>query len=86
MHTGSTAPELSAWVAERVAPYKRVRAVRFADALPRTPAGKLLRRLIVAADRAVAVGGAAAEDDRLVIEMGGGTARGAGRAGAHAAR
>jgi acyl-CoA synthetase (AMP-forming)/AMP-acid ligase II len=38
--------ELMAWVAERVAPYKRIRAVRFADALPRTPAGKVLRRLI----------------------------------------
>jgi acyl-coenzyme A synthetase/AMP-(fatty) acid ligase len=37
-----------AWVAERVAPYKRIRAVRFTDALPRTPAGKLLRRLIAA--------------------------------------
>jgi len=78
--------ELMAWVAERVAPYKRVRAVRFTDGLPRTPAGKLLRRLIVAADRAAAVGGPAADDDRLVIEVGGGAARGAGRAGAHAAR
>jgi acyl-CoA synthetase (AMP-forming)/AMP-acid ligase II len=40
--------ELMEWVAERVAPYKRIRDVRFADALPRTPAGKLLRRLIAA--------------------------------------
>jgi acyl-CoA synthetase (AMP-forming)/AMP-acid ligase II len=78
--------ELMAWVAQRVAPYKRVRAVRFTDALPRTPAGKPLRRLIVAADRAVAAGGPALDDDRLVIEVGGGAARGAGRAGAHAAR
>jgi acyl-coenzyme A synthetase/AMP-(fatty) acid ligase len=37
---------LLAWVAERVAPYKRLRAVRFADALPRIPAGKLLRALV----------------------------------------
>ena len=37
---------LMAWVAERVAPYKRVRAVRFVDAIPRTPAGKILRRLL----------------------------------------
>jgi acyl-CoA synthetase (AMP-forming)/AMP-acid ligase II len=42
---------LLAWVAERVAPYKRLRAVRFADALPRTPAGKLLRRALVERDR-----------------------------------
>jgi acyl-CoA synthetase (AMP-forming)/AMP-acid ligase II len=37
---------LMAWLAERVAPYKRVRAVRFVDAIPRTPAGKILRRLL----------------------------------------
>jgi acyl-CoA synthetase (AMP-forming)/AMP-acid ligase II len=78
--------ELMAWVADRVAPYKRIRAVRFADAIPRTPSGKLLRRLLVAADQAMAVGGPAADDDRLVIDVGGGAARGAGRAGAHAAR
>jgi acyl-CoA synthetase (AMP-forming)/AMP-acid ligase II len=38
--------ELLAWVAERVAPYKRVRSVRFVEAIPRTPAGKTLRRLV----------------------------------------
>jgi acyl-CoA synthetase (AMP-forming)/AMP-acid ligase II len=36
--------ELMAWVGERVAPYKRIREVRFVDAIPRTPAGKILRR------------------------------------------
>jgi acyl-CoA synthetase (AMP-forming)/AMP-acid ligase II len=35
---------LMAWVAERVAPYKRIREVRCVDAIPRTPAGKILRR------------------------------------------
>jgi acyl-CoA synthetase (AMP-forming)/AMP-acid ligase II len=40
------ADELMAWVAERVAPHKRLRGVRFADAIPRTPAGKILRRLL----------------------------------------
>jgi acyl-CoA synthetase (AMP-forming)/AMP-acid ligase II len=43
--------ELLAWVAERVAPYKRLRAVRFADAIPRTPSGKLLRRALADRDR-----------------------------------
>jgi acyl-CoA synthetase (AMP-forming)/AMP-acid ligase II len=43
--------ELLAWVAGRVAPYKRLRAVRFADAIPRTPSGKLLRRALGDADR-----------------------------------
>jgi acyl-CoA synthetase (AMP-forming)/AMP-acid ligase II len=38
------ADELIAFVAERVAPHKRIRAVRFVDAVPRTPAGKILRR------------------------------------------
>jgi acyl-CoA synthetase (AMP-forming)/AMP-acid ligase II len=43
--------ELMAWAAARVAPHKRIRAVRFADALPRTPSGKLLRRVLVDQDR-----------------------------------
>jgi acyl-CoA synthetase (AMP-forming)/AMP-acid ligase II len=38
--------ELSAFVAERVTPYKRLRAIRFAESLPRTPSGKLLRRAL----------------------------------------
>jgi acyl-CoA synthetase (AMP-forming)/AMP-acid ligase II len=37
---------LMAWVAERVAPYKRLHGVEFVERLPRTPAGKLLRRLL----------------------------------------
>jgi acyl-CoA synthetase (AMP-forming)/AMP-acid ligase II len=37
---------IMAWVAERVAPHKRLRAVRFVDEIPRTPTGKLLRRLL----------------------------------------
>jgi acyl-CoA synthetase (AMP-forming)/AMP-acid ligase II len=37
---------LMAWVAERVSPYKRLHDVRFVDALPRTPAGKILRRAL----------------------------------------
>jgi acyl-CoA synthetase (AMP-forming)/AMP-acid ligase II len=37
---------LMAWVAERVSPYKRLHDVRFVDALPRTPAGKVRRRAL----------------------------------------
>jgi acyl-CoA synthetase (AMP-forming)/AMP-acid ligase II len=37
---------LMAWVAERVAPYKRIRAVEVLDAIPRSPSGKILRRLL----------------------------------------
>ena len=43
------AAELSAqdvldYVAERVAPYKRVRAVTFVDAIPKSASGKILRK------------------------------------------
>jgi acyl-CoA synthetase (AMP-forming)/AMP-acid ligase II len=40
---------LMAWVAERVAPYKRIRAVELVDELPKSPSGKILRRFL--ADR-----------------------------------
>jgi acyl-coenzyme A synthetase/AMP-(fatty) acid ligase len=38
-------------VAERVAPHKRIRAVRFVEAIPKTPSGKVLRRILVERDR-----------------------------------
>ena len=47
-----SAAELEAWVADRVAPYKRLRGVRFVDQVPRSPTGKLLRRVLVEAERA----------------------------------
>jgi acyl-coenzyme A synthetase/AMP-(fatty) acid ligase len=33
-------------VAERVAPYKRIRAVEVVPDIPRSPSGKILRRLL----------------------------------------
>ena len=48
----ATAEELLAYVAERVAPFKRLRAVRLVDSVPRSPAGKLLRRVLVEAELA----------------------------------
>ncbi len=45
---------LMAWVAERVAPHKRIRAVRFVEAIPKTPSGKILRRMLVEQDRQTA--------------------------------
>jgi acyl-CoA synthetase (AMP-forming)/AMP-acid ligase II len=44
--------ELLAFVAERVAPYKRVRRLELADSIPRSPTGKILRRLLVERERA----------------------------------
>ncbi|HEX5622459.1 MAG TPA: AMP-binding protein [Solirubrobacteraceae bacterium] len=41
---GVDADALMAFVADRVAPHKRIREVRFVEAIPRTPAGKILRR------------------------------------------
>ncbi|MFD9430468.1 4-coumarate--CoA ligase family protein [Streptomyces sp. NPDC060002] len=41
---GLSEGEIAMYVAERVAPYKRVRAVTFIDAVPRAASGKILRR------------------------------------------
>jgi acyl-CoA synthetase (AMP-forming)/AMP-acid ligase II len=49
------ADELMAWMAERVAPYKRVRRVEFVAQIPKSPAGKILRRLLVNRERVCAV-------------------------------
>jgi acyl-CoA synthetase (AMP-forming)/AMP-acid ligase II len=38
--------ELIAYVAERVAPYKRIREVEFVDEVPKSASGKILRRLL----------------------------------------
>ncbi|HEX2181518.1 MAG TPA: AMP-binding protein [Rubrobacteraceae bacterium] len=49
-----SADELRAFVAERVAPHKRIHAVRFVEAIPKTPTGKVLRRVIAEQDRQTA--------------------------------
>jgi len=41
-------------VAERVAPYKKIRAVEFIDAIPKSPSGKILRRMLKEREHAVA--------------------------------
>jgi acyl-coenzyme A synthetase/AMP-(fatty) acid ligase len=41
-----TAAGLMGYVAERVAPYKRVTEVEFTDTIPVSPSGKILRRLL----------------------------------------
>ena len=53
-----TAEELMRFVAERVAPHKKVRAVEFVDQIPKSPTGKILRRLLRerARARSVSVG------------------------------
>ncbi|MBD0707245.1 MULTISPECIES: AMP-binding protein [unclassified Streptomyces] len=41
---GLTAEDLMAYVAARVSPYKKIRAVAFVDGVPRAASGKILRR------------------------------------------
>ncbi|GGM71859.1 AMP-binding protein [Dactylosporangium sucinum] len=52
LHGPASAEELLAYVAERVAPFKRLAAVRVAGSVPRSPTGKVLRRVLAAAERA----------------------------------
>jgi len=44
--------ELIGYVAERVAPYKRLRFVEFVAEIPRSPSGKILRRVLLERERA----------------------------------
>jgi acyl-CoA synthetase (AMP-forming)/AMP-acid ligase II len=48
----ATAEEIMAFVAERVAPYKRLRALDFVDEIPKSPSGKILRRVLNERERA----------------------------------
>ena len=43
---GVEGEELIAYVAERVAPYKRIREVEFVDEVPKSASGKILRRVL----------------------------------------
>ena len=43
--------ELMDWVAERVAPHKKVRLVEFVDEIPKSASGKILRRVLVEKER-----------------------------------
>lgn len=43
------------FVAERVAPFKRIRHVEFVDKIPKSPSGKILRRVLVEMEKAKTV-------------------------------
>jgi acyl-CoA synthetase (AMP-forming)/AMP-acid ligase II len=47
-----TADGVIEFIAPRVAYYKRIRHVEFIDAIPKSPSGKILRRILVARERA----------------------------------
>jgi acyl-CoA synthetase (AMP-forming)/AMP-acid ligase II len=57
LKAAATPEELMGFVAARVAPYKKVRKLVVVDAIPKSPAGKLLRRVLVEQDRAAAAPG-----------------------------
>lgn len=42
----TTAAEIMKFVADQVVPYKQIRSVRFIDAIPKNPSGKILRRVL----------------------------------------
>lgn len=47
----ATTDEILSYVADRVAPHKKIRSVEFTDKIPKSPSGKILRRLLVQAER-----------------------------------
>ena len=46
-----TAEEVMAWLEPKVAHYKCLREVAFVDAIPKSPSGKILRRVLVEKER-----------------------------------
>jgi acyl-CoA synthetase (AMP-forming)/AMP-acid ligase II len=50
-----TPEEVTRFVAENVAPYKKVRAVEIVEEIPKSPTGKILRRLLVDRERTAAM-------------------------------
>src|SRR5882672_4759015 len=48
----ATAQQLMNFVAERVAPHKKIRKLEFIDKIPKSPSGKILRRVLVERERA----------------------------------
>ncbi len=47
-----SADDVRAFVAERVAPFKKLRALEFVDSIPKSASGKILRRVLVDRERA----------------------------------
>ena len=48
----ASAEEIMDYVAQQVAPHKRIRLMEFVTEIPKSPAGKILRRLLVQRERA----------------------------------
>lgn len=52
-----TAGEVARFVAGRVAPYKQLRAVEIVEEIPKSPSGKVLRRVLIERERTAAMHG-----------------------------
>ena len=48
LRSQTSTEEIQMFVAGRVAPYKKLRGVEVTDAIPRSPSGKILRRVLAA--------------------------------------
>jgi acyl-CoA synthetase (AMP-forming)/AMP-acid ligase II len=56
--SGSITPEqVTQFVAERVAPYKKIRAVEILDEIPKSASGKILRRVLIDRERTATTSG-----------------------------
>jgi acyl-CoA synthetase (AMP-forming)/AMP-acid ligase II len=49
----ASAEDIMAYVAGKVAPHKKIRKLEFVDAIPKSAAGKILRRVLIEQERAV---------------------------------
>ncbi|MDT4896089.1 MAG: hypothetical protein QOH25_1166 [Acidobacteriota bacterium] len=47
----ASAEEIKSFVSERVAPYKKIRRIEFIEQIPKSPSGKILRRVLVQRER-----------------------------------
>jgi acyl-coenzyme A synthetase/AMP-(fatty) acid ligase len=47
----ASADEITDFVSERVAPYKKLRRLEFIDEIPKSPSGKILRRTLIDRER-----------------------------------
>jgi acyl-CoA synthetase (AMP-forming)/AMP-acid ligase II len=56
LRSAATADELMGFVAERVASYKKIRDVEVVQSIPKSPSGKILRRVLVEQERAALAG------------------------------
>ena len=57
LKTPTSAEDIMAFVAARVAPHKRIRLLEMTDAIPKSATGKILRRVLIEQERAKAAGG-----------------------------